>query len=118
MSPGNQGGSVVNSILEDPKSAAEFKIRAITRNTSKPAAVALTKRGVECVVADMDDEASLKAAVDGAYAVWAATDYWASRSADVEIRQGKSIADVSKVGHSIVFCRNKTNSCRPLECST
>lgn len=46
---GKQGGSVINSILEDPRTAREFKIRGITRDPSKPNAKALTNRGVECV---------------------------------------------------------------------
>ena len=46
---GVQGGSVINSVLGDPKAAQEFKIRGITRDPSKPNAQALTKRGVECV---------------------------------------------------------------------
>lgn len=44
---GIQGGSVVESLLNDPKTAATFRIRGITRDTSKPAAQALEKRGVE-----------------------------------------------------------------------
>lgn len=43
---GNQGGSVIKSILEDPVTAEEFHIRAITRDTSKPAAEALASKGV------------------------------------------------------------------------
>jgi hypothetical protein len=35
--------------------------------------------------------------VKGAYAVFAVTNYWESRSADVEIKQGKAIADAAKV---------------------
>lgn len=46
---GNQGGSVINSILGDPRTAKEFKIRGITRDPSKPNAKALIDRGVECV---------------------------------------------------------------------
>lgn len=46
---GKQGGSVINSILGDEKAAAQFSIRAITRDPSKPAAQALAKRGVECI---------------------------------------------------------------------
>lgn len=46
---GNQGGSVINSILGDPRTAKEFKIRGITRDPSKPNAKALINRGVECV---------------------------------------------------------------------
>jgi hypothetical protein len=46
---GKQGGSVVKSILGDPKAASQFSIRAITRDTSKPAAQELTKQGCECI---------------------------------------------------------------------
>lgn len=93
---GKQGGSVINSILEDPKSAAQFSIRAITRDPSKPGAQALTKRGVECFSANFEDKESLRAALKGAYAVFAVTNFWENPKADVEIQQGKNIADVSK----------------------
>lgn len=45
---GKQGGSVIKSILDDQKTAAQFSIRTITRDPSKPAAQALSARGVEC----------------------------------------------------------------------
>lgn len=44
---GNQGGSVIRSILADAILSKEFKIRGITRDASKPAAQALLKQGVE-----------------------------------------------------------------------
>jgi uncharacterized protein YbjT (DUF2867 family) len=44
---GNQGGSVIKAILADPALSKEFKIRAITRDTSKPAAQHLAQKGVE-----------------------------------------------------------------------
>lgn len=47
---GVQGGSVIKSILGDPRTAKKFKIRAISRDPSKPNAQALIKQGVECVV--------------------------------------------------------------------
>lgn len=57
---GVQGGSVVRSVLNDPRTANEFKIRGITRDPSKPNAQALAKQGVECV------EVRLSMAVDHA----------------------------------------------------
>ena len=33
-----------------------------------------------------------------AYAVFAVTNYWESRSAEVEMTQGKAMADAAKVG--------------------
>jgi uncharacterized protein YbjT (DUF2867 family) len=46
---GNQGGSVIKYILEDPALSTEYKIRGITRDTSKKSAQELAKRGVEVV---------------------------------------------------------------------
>lgn len=46
---GNQGGSVVKHILADAELSKSFKIRGITRDTSKPAAKALADQGVELV---------------------------------------------------------------------
>lgn len=46
---GNQGGSVVRAILNDPALSREFKVRGITRDVSKPAAQALAAKGVEVV---------------------------------------------------------------------
>jgi uncharacterized protein YbjT (DUF2867 family) len=46
---GNQGGSVITHLLADTTLMQEYKIRGITRDTSKPAAQALAKKGVEVV---------------------------------------------------------------------
>lgn len=46
---GNQGGSVIEAILADPILSKEFKIRGITRDAKKPAALALAAKGVEIV---------------------------------------------------------------------
>lgn len=46
---GNQGGSVITSILQDPILSKEFKIRGITRDTAKPTAQELAAKGVEVV---------------------------------------------------------------------
>ena len=95
---GNQGGSVINALLSDPKTANEFKIRGITRDPSKANAKALEKRGVECVAGDVNDKESLRHAFEGAYAVFAMTNYWEKMDAELEFEQGKGIADLAKVG--------------------
>lgn len=46
---GNQGGSVIETVLSDATLREEFTIRGITRDTSKPAARALAARGIEVV---------------------------------------------------------------------
>lgn len=46
---GNQGGSVIRTILADPALSKKWKLRAVTRDTSKPAAQQLAAAGVEMV---------------------------------------------------------------------
>ena len=94
---GNQGGSVIKSILEDPKTANEFKIRGVTRDTSKPHAKDLEAKGVETVAADINSKEQIKAVLKGAYAVFAVTNYWEKMDARLEEQQGKNIADAAKV---------------------
>lgn len=48
---GNQGGSVIKYILEDATLSKEYKIRGITRDTTKHSAQELSKKGVEVVKA-------------------------------------------------------------------
>ncbi|KAL8833428.1 MAG: hypothetical protein Q9170_004271 [Blastenia crenularia] len=93
---GNQGGSVINSVLSDPAAAKEFRIRGITRDPSKPNAQALAARGVECVTGDINDKASLTKALTGAHSVYAVTNYWEKMDDKLEVQQGKNIADVCK----------------------
>lgn len=94
-STGIQGGSVINSVLNDPKTAATFKIRGVTRDVTKPAAEKLKERGVEVVSANMDEKASLKAALEGAYAVFAVTNFWEHMDPERETRQGINVAEVA-----------------------
>jgi len=93
---GLQGGSVVKAILGDPKTREAFTVRGVTRDVSKPSAKALESLGAETVAANLNDAASVKAAVKGAYGVFAVTNYWESKNAEVEIKQGKAMADAAK----------------------
>lgn len=111
---GNQGGSVITAVLKHPKLSSTYKLRGITRDTSKPAAQALKEKGVEVVRADLNDKESLKAAIGGSSAVFAVTNCtfketgtcvefllielledWESASKETEFTQGKNIADTS-----------------------
>jgi NmrA-like family len=47
--------------------------------------------------ADLNNASTLKGAMKDAYAVFAVTNYWESRSAEVEMTQGKAMADAAKV---------------------
>jgi len=93
---GVQGGSVAKAILGDPKMKESWVVRGVTRDTSKPSAKALQELGAETVAADLNDASTLKNAMKGAYAVFAVTNFWESQSADVEIKQGKAMADAAK----------------------
>lgn len=111
---GTQGGSVVDTFVQDPA----WRIRAITRNTSSPKAQALISKHptahIELVSADLNDVASLKRAFEGATAVFGVTDFWTlygdekihaqagaeGRPAnelcfELEIQQGKNIFDAA-----------------------
>jgi len=93
---GVQGGSVAKAILGDAKLRESWTVRGVTRDVSKASAKALETLGAETVTADLNDASTLKNAVKGAFAVFAVTNYWESHSADVEMKQGKAIADAAK----------------------
>lgn len=46
---GVQGGSVVKAILGDPKMKADWAVRGVTRDVSKPSAKALEDQGAETI---------------------------------------------------------------------
>ncbi|KFY67739.1 hypothetical protein V496_01413 [Pseudogymnoascus sp. VKM F-4515 (FW-2607)] len=93
---GAQGGSVIKSILADPKAAAQFQIRAVTRDPSKPSAKALADQGCELVTADLNNEKDVVRALKGAYGAFAVTNFWETGDPSVEIAQGKNVADAAK----------------------
>ena len=76
--------------------ASKYKVRAITRDPSKPAAQALASKGAELTQADINDAESVKAAVRASYGVFAVTNYWESMSKSTEFQQGKYIVDACK----------------------
>ncbi|CAG7931582.1 unnamed protein product [Penicillium olsonii] len=93
---GNQGGSVIDSVLNDPQLSSEFKVRGITRDTTKKSSQDLAKRGVDVVSANLDSVDSLTAALQGSHTVFLVTNYWQTMKADVEYSQGKNVTDVCK----------------------
>ncbi|KAF9318536.1 hypothetical protein BG003_011080 [Podila horticola] len=96
---GQQGGSIIDYVINDPTLSKEYKVRGITRDPSKPEAQILTKKGVQVVKADMDNRESLKQAMQGAHTVFAATmtvndDQIYTR----EHAQGRALADAAVEG--------------------
>ncbi|KAK0865502.1 hypothetical protein LTS02_005304 [Friedmanniomyces endolithicus] len=110
---GNQGAAAIKYFQQHVPS---YKLRGTTRNPSSDAAVALAKSGVEVVQADTNDVDSLKAAFQGADAVFAYTTFSGilqtpeimgkvmagklpppvgQYAFDVEVQQGKNMADAA-----------------------
>uniref|UniRef100_A0A8C5R5X3 NmrA-like family domain-containing protein 1 n=1 Tax=Leptobrachium leishanense TaxID=445787 RepID=A0A8C5R5X3_9ANUR len=91
-----QGGSETKALIED----GTFCVRAVTRDTCKPAGKKLKEAGAEVVAADMDNKESLEAALSQAYGAFVVTNFWEHLSKDKEITQlvfqGKQVADMSK----------------------
>ncbi|HZX08265.1 NmrA/HSCARG family protein [Kribbella sp.] len=79
---GAQGGAVVRAILADR--FGEYAVRALTRNPDTPKAQELAASGAEVVAADLDDEASVRSAFDGAYGAYVVTNYWAPLTPEQE----------------------------------
>ncbi|CEJ57074.1 hypothetical protein PMG11_05782 [Penicillium brasilianum] len=92
---GQHGGAVIDFILQHETFSKEFSLRGITRNASMQQAIQLKARGVGVIEADMNDPPSLRAALEGEYAVFAMTNFWDKACAEAEIAQGKTIADAS-----------------------
>jgi len=69
---GLQGGSVINALLEQDV----FTVRAITRDAKKNGRALSSFGAVEIFEANLDDEASLLKALDGAYGVFLVTNFW------------------------------------------
>lgn len=103
-STGNQGGSVIRAILGHPELSRSWKIRGITRDPSKPNAVALSEQGVQMVAADLSSKSSILESIRGSDAVFGVTNYWEKGTLEHELMQGKNLADAAKeagVGHLI-----------------
>jgi uncharacterized protein YbjT (DUF2867 family) len=91
---GAQGGGLARAILNDP--SGEFGVRAITRNANSDKAKALSDLGAEVVEADVDDKASIKKALDGAYGAFCITFFWEHFSPEKEMTQAKGMAEAAK----------------------
>ncbi|HEX4225058.1 MAG TPA: NmrA/HSCARG family protein [Pseudonocardiaceae bacterium] len=85
---GAQGGGLARAILDDPN--GPFTLRAITRDVNSRAASALADRGAEVVAADLDDEASIRAAFTGAYGAFVVTNFWAPLTPEQEAARNRA----------------------------
>jgi uncharacterized protein YbjT (DUF2867 family) len=112
---GAQGGGLARAILDDPDAA--FTVRAITRNAGSDKAKELARLGAAVVEADLDDEAGLAKALDGAYGAYFVTNFWEHGDPDREFAQARNLAQAAKtagVAHAIWSTLEDTRDSVPL----
>jgi uncharacterized protein YbjT (DUF2867 family) len=83
---GQQGGATARELLD-----TGHKVFAMTRNPDGDAAGTLAAAGAHVVSGDLDDEASLRAALDGMWGVYAIQNTWEA-GVEGEEEQGKRLA--------------------------
>jgi uncharacterized protein YbjT (DUF2867 family) len=88
---GQQGGAVARQLFKQPG----FAVRALTRDTAKPAARTLAESGAEVVRGDLDDSLAVKRALEGVYGVFSVQNFMEA-GYEGEIRQGKALADAAR----------------------
>jgi uncharacterized protein YbjT (DUF2867 family) len=86
---GTQGGATVTHLL----SSKRVRVRVLTRNPDSPKAQLLASRGVQLVRGDMNDAASLKAALSGVSAVFSVQNFMDEGGVEAEEQRGKALAD-------------------------
>ena len=87
---GQQGGAVARNLLN-----AGFSVRGMTRKPDGDAAKALAGLGAEIVKGDLDDAASVEAAMKGAWGAFSVQNTWEA-GVEKEEAQGKKFADLAK----------------------
>jgi uncharacterized protein YbjT (DUF2867 family) len=97
---GSQGGGLVRAILAD----GEYGVRALTRNPGS--AQDLVAAGAEVVAADLDDEASLRAAFEGTYGAFVVTNYWVQRTPEQESARSRAEMELEQAGNAARAARD------------
>lgn len=87
---GRQGGATARHLLEKG-----FPVRALVRDPQSAGARALAESGVELRAGNMNDRASLDAAIQGAYGVFSVQPFIAPAS-EIELRQAKNVVEATK----------------------
>jgi uncharacterized protein YbjT (DUF2867 family) len=87
---GQQGGATARALA-----GKGFSLRALTRKPDSDAAKALRAQGAEIVQAELDDEASVRQALEGAWGAYAVQNTWTAGVAGEEA-QGHRFAKAAK----------------------
>src|SRR5262245_48794906 len=88
---GQQGGATVARLLE----RSRVRVRVLTRDPNAAKASALRAQNVELVKGDLDDAASLRAALAGVSSVFSVQSFLEAGVA-AEERRGKALADAAR----------------------
>jgi len=87
---GNQGGAVAQALQ-----GAGFNLRGLTRTPDSDRAAALARQGIEVVKGDLDDEATLRRALAGAWGVFGVQNTMEA-GVEREEAQGKRLATLAR----------------------
>jgi len=87
---GNQGGAVAQALQ-----GSGFQLRGLTRKPDGERAAALARQGVDVVQGDLDDEATLRRALKGAWGVFSVQNTLEA-GVDGEEAQGKRLATLAR----------------------
>jgi len=87
---GHQGGAVAQALH-----GTGFSLRGLTRKPESERAAALARHGVDVVKGDLDDEATLRAALAGAWGVFGVQNTWEA-GVEREEAQGKRLATLAR----------------------
>jgi len=87
---GQQGGTTARELL-----ARGYRVRALTRKPDSAPARTLAALGAEVVAGNLDDAASLRAALDGVWGVYGVQNTWEA-GVEGEEEQGKRLAELAR----------------------
>lgn len=87
---GRQGGATARALLN-----RGWTVHGLVRDPGRPEALALKEAGAVLVRGDLDDAASLDAALDGAYGVFSVQTFTGPDGLTGEVRQGRALADAA-----------------------
>lgn len=111
---GAMGRPIVQHLLADKQN--NWHIRAFTRNLNSPQAQQLLQLGadgnrVELVKGDINDQASVAAAMEGVYGVFCNTNFWSSCSVVTEREHGLQILEAARQAGVSHFVYSSLDSC-------
>ena len=87
---GHQGGAVAQALQ-----GSGFRLRGLTRKPESEQAAALASQGIDVIRGDLDDEATLRRALAGAWGVFGVQNTWEA-GVEREEAQGKRLATLAR----------------------